>query len=143
MKLYELHNSEIPNISWIYPNLEREWEVAQRYPKIFQTKKEYLKIARDGEIITIHPNINLVIKNFSVKDKFSKSVPEKKKRVEGDYGKRTVEMPILIDMLDGTYELMAGKARMTYATENGLPVQALVIKGKKKESPTKKDKKTK
>lgn len=126
MKLNELHGNN-PSISWSSPNIDREWAGAENYREVFPDKKSYLEKAKKGSISTIHPNIQLKIKKFTGKGSYDGLDPEKKQRVDKSFDGRNVEMPILLQRKDGTFDLLAGNARMVKAMDKELPIQALII----------------
>lgn len=127
MKLTELHHTEIKNIAWFPPNLMREWNEVKRYPEYFETRTAWLDAARQGKVMTIHPNVQLKITNFSEKGSFKSLSSENRERVEKAFEEGRVEMPILFHMKDGTYELVAGNTRLVYAMDHEIPAKVLII----------------
>jgi hypothetical protein len=143
MKLLELHHTEIKNIAWFPPNLMREWGEVKRYPEYFKTRTEWLDAARQGKVITIHPNVLMKITNFSEKGSFEKLSSEKRERVAKAFEEGSVEMPILFHKKDDTYELVAGNTRLVYAMDHDIPVKVLMLPEPKNVAENNKDKKDK
>jgi predicted nucleotidyltransferase/GNAT superfamily N-acetyltransferase len=112
---YELTRLK-PNVAEGFPNFNREWDEATRYPEFVNLgKKKWIELVSKGKPVTVtRKNVNK-INNTDAADPTSFKLldPEKQKRALAQLANGDVEMPIVARYSDGYLELIGGNTRLT------------------------------
>jgi hypothetical protein len=112
---YELTRLK-PNVAEGFPNFNREWDEATRYPEFVNLgKKKWIELVSKGKPVTVtRKNVNK-INNTDAADpnSFKLLDPEKQKRALAQLANGDVEMPIVARYSDGYLELIGGNTRLT------------------------------
>ena len=112
---YELTRLK-PNVAEGFPNFNREWDEATRYPEFVNLgKKKWIELVSKGKPVTVtRKNVNK-INNTDAADPTSFKLldPKKQKRALAQLAKGDVEMPIVARYSDGYLELIGGNTRLT------------------------------
>ena len=112
---YELTRLK-PSIAEGFPNFNREWDEATRYPEFVNLgKKKWIELVSKGKPVTVtRKNVNK-INNTDAADPTSFKLldPEKQKRALAQLANGDVEMPIVARYSDGYLELIGGNTRLT------------------------------
>jgi len=112
---YELTRLK-PSVSEGFPNFNREWDEATRYPEFVNLGKEkWIELVSKGKPVTVtRKNVNK-INNTDAADPTSFKLldPEKQKRALAQLANGDVEMPIVARYSDGYLELIGGNTRLT------------------------------
>ena len=103
-------------VNYSGPNLEGEWEEAQRYPQFKnKTEKDWMKIGSGGRVAKFSElghvsNHDPDVKNLE---------PEKVKRVKSEIKKGEINYPIIARQSDGSHELVGGNTRVAVLRSMG------------------------
>ena len=138
----EFINEQLKQLTYSPPNVEFEWEEAERYPEFKQRgMKFWEKTVEQGEIVPWSTlgdvnNHDPDLKNLD---------PNKIKRAALMVKKGVIELPIVGVWPDGEYELISGNTRTALLVRLGYDPEVLLVKipDKKKRKPTKKKPQTK
>ena len=118
----------VPDIKYISPDFENEWEEAARYPKIFPNKDYWFKAAEQGEAVNATCDMDIRNTDFCYGDRSGEYGldPGKVVRVKKIVASKKVELPIVMKK-DGAYELIAGNTRLTTLEKAGLQTKVWLI----------------
>ena len=114
--LKKLPKKSIYKESYVAPQLDIEWDEAQRYPEFKKLGKEgWIKLASKGKATTITIKSAKDINNTDAADidSFKKLDPQKQKRALAQLKSNKVELPIVAVYSDGYKELIGGNTRLT------------------------------
>jgi predicted nucleotidyltransferase len=112
---YELTRLK-PSVSEGFPNFNREWDEATRYPEFVNLgKKKWIELVSKGKPVTVtRKNVNKINNTDAADPKSFKLLdPEKQKRALAQLANGNVEMPIVARYSDGYLELIGGNTRLT------------------------------
>jgi GNAT superfamily N-acetyltransferase len=112
---YELTRLK-PNVAEGFPNFNREWDEATRYPEFVNLgKKKWIELVSKGKQVTVtRKNVNKINNTDAADPKSFKLLdPEKQKRALAQLANGDVEMPIVARYSDGYLELIGGNTRLT------------------------------
>jgi hypothetical protein len=99
-----------------FPNFNREWDEATRYPEFVNLGKEkWIELVSKGKPVTVtRKNVNKINNTDAADPKSFKLLdPEKQKRALAQLDNGDVEMPIVARYSDGYLELIGGNTRLT------------------------------
>lgn len=101
-------------IEYTEPNLDFEWEEANRYPEFAKIGKEaWIELASKGKALTINSAKGINNTDAEDPDSFNSLDPNKQKRALAQLEKGKIEMPIVAVYSDGHKELIGGNTRLT------------------------------
>jgi GNAT superfamily N-acetyltransferase len=112
---YELTRLK-PSVAEGFPNFNREWDEATRYPEFVNLgKKKWIELVSKGKQVTVtRKNVNKINNTDAADPKSFKLLdPEKQKRALAQLANGDVEMPIVARYSDGYLELIGGNTRLT------------------------------
>ena len=99
---------------FVEPNLDFEWEEANRYPEFAKIGKEaWIELASKGKAVTIKSAKGINNTDASDLDSFKSLDPNKQKRALAQLEKGKIEMPVVAVYSDGYKELIGGNTRLT------------------------------
>ena len=114
VKEEDIGEDAMRDVIYTKPNLENEWEEAERYPEFVKLGKDaWIELARKGKAVTINSAQGINNTDAADPDSFKSLVPAKQKRALAQLEKGTVEMPIVAVYSDGHKELIGGNTRLT------------------------------
>ena len=99
-----------------FPNFNREWDEATRYPEFVNLGKEkWIELVSKGKPVTVtRKNVNKINNTDAADPKSFKLLdPKKQKRALAQLAHGDVEMPIVARYSDGYLELIGGNTRLT------------------------------
>lgn len=105
-----------PGVVEGFPNFNREWDEATRYPEFVKLgKKKWIELVSKGKQVTVtRKNVNKINNTDAADPKSFKLLdPEKQKRALAQLANGDVEMPIVARYSDGYLELIGGNTRLT------------------------------
>lgn len=109
------------------PNFDYEWEEARLRKNLFNSKEEWLEIAKNGHPKKINCSMNLSNTDMCLEDQSLEDLDKDKvKRALESIKKGSIELPIILHVED-RYEVLAGNTRLTAMNKANLPVYAWVI----------------
>lgn len=124
MKLRLLYEDHARAIKYTEPNLDTEWEEANRYREFkILGKDAWLKQARKGKVESWSSlgHVGNVCADLSALE------PEKVERVQATIKRDEVELPIVGRWPDGTLDLMAGNTRIAVLLDIGVDPKVWVV----------------
>jgi hypothetical protein len=111
---YELVSKKHVSEGFTKPQLDVEWEEAQRYPEFRKIGKEaWIKLAGKGKAVTITDASDINNTDAADPDSFKALDPAKQKRALAQVEKGDVELPVVAVYSDGYKELIGGNTRLT------------------------------
>ena len=109
-------------ITFTKPKLHKEWDEASRYPEFRKMGKDaWIKLADEGEAVTITSAVGISNTDATEPDSFSSLDKEKQARTLAQLKSNTVEMPIVAVYSDGHKELIGGNTRLTALMAKKIP----------------------
>ena len=99
---------------YVAPQLDIEWDEAQRYPEFRKIgKAAWIELASKGKAVTITDASDINNTDAADPDSFKTLDPAKQKRALAQVEKGDVELPIVAVYSDGYKELIGGNTRLT------------------------------
>jgi len=121
---------ETPDIKYVQPNFEREFDEAKRYSEFEGlSKKKWIEIARRGTTTSferIKKNLGNVDLDFEKLDK------DKRARFQDDFKNKKIEAPIAVKLNKNHYDLLGGNTRLAGLLKHGINPKIWVIDVTKK-----------
>ena len=109
-------------ITFTKPKLHKEWDEASRYPEFRKMGKDaWIKLADEGEAVTITSAVGISNTDATEPDSFSSLDKNKQARTLAQLKSNTVEMPIVAVYSDGHKELIGGNTRLTALMAKKIP----------------------
>jgi hypothetical protein len=105
-------------MKYIEPNFDREWDEAQRYPKLKRLGKDgWINLAKKGRIGDVDRKSSTTIGNLSSAKDWDTLEAPKRQRFLDAYKKKEMEMPIIMNRRK-KLELLAGNTRLSGMLKN-------------------------
>ena len=99
---------------YVEPQLDIEWDEAQRYPEFRKIgKAAWIELASKGKAVTITDASDINNTDAADPDSFKTLDPAKQKRALAQVEKGDVELPVVAVYSDGYKELIGGNTRLT------------------------------
>jgi len=109
-------------INFVKPKFHKEWDEASRYPEFRKMGKDaWIKLADEGEAVTITSAVGISNTDATEPDSFSSLDKEKQARTLAQLKSNRVEMPIVAVYSDGHKELIGGNTRLTALMAKKIP----------------------
>ena len=100
--------------SFVKPQLDVEWEEANRYPEFRKIGKDaWIELASKGKAVTVKDASDINNTDAGDPDSFKTLDPAKQKRALAQVKSGNVELPVVAVYSDGHKELIGGNTRLT------------------------------
>lgn len=107
-------NAFAESVKYIKPQLDVEWDEAERYPEFRKIgKAAWIKLASAGKAVTITDASDINNTDAAEPDSFKSLDPNKQERALAQIEKGSVELPVIAVYSDGYKELIGGNTRLT------------------------------